>query len=267
VRWLDGMLVGSRWNQEVLMRNGLGAVRLAHQGVDTAMFQPGPRRGRFRDRFVVFSGGKLEFRKAQDIVIAAFKAFHARHHDALLVTLWHNLWPEHERTIVESPHVASAPDSAVSPARRIADWVAREGIDENAFLDMRTLPNWELPALLREADVAVFPNRCEGGTNLVAMEAMACGVPCLLSANTGHLDVIGEGHCYALSDQRPVADPTGDREGWGESSVEEIVEALERVYADRAEAAARGRRAVAFVADMSWPNQIDRLLAALDAIG
>jgi glycosyltransferase involved in cell wall biosynthesis len=261
------MLVGSRWNQEVLMRNGLGAVRLAHQGVDTAMFQPGPRRGRFRDRFVVFSGGKLEFRKAQDIVIAAFRAFHARHPDALLVSMWHNPWAEFERTIAESPHVTAAPNPNDPPARRISDWAARQGIYPRAFRDLRALPNSELPALLREADAALFPNRCEGGTNLVAMEAMACGVPCVLSANTGHLDLIDEARCYPLRGQRPVADPTGDREGWGESSVEEIVEALERIHADRAEAKERGRRGAEFMAGWSWPRQIDRLLAEIDAFG
>ena len=47
-----------------------------------------------------------------------------------------------------------------------------------------------MPDVLRRADVALFPNRCEGGTNLVAMEAAAVGVPVVLSANTGHLDVI-----------------------------------------------------------------------------
>ena len=42
-------------------------------------------------------------------------------------------------------------------------------------------------AVMQEADVALFPNRCEGGNNLVALEAIASGVPTILSANTGHL--------------------------------------------------------------------------------
>jgi hypothetical protein len=44
-----------------------------------------------------------------------------------------------------------------------------------------------MPQILREIDVAVVPNRFEGGTNLVAMECMACGMPVILSANTGYL--------------------------------------------------------------------------------
>ncbi len=267
VRGLDGFLVGSRWNQEVLSARGLGPVHLVHQGIDGALFQPGPKRGRYRDRLVIFYGGKLEFRKGQDITLAAFRAFHARHPDALLVTMWQNPWPQFERTVLESRHVQSAPDPDDPPNRRIARWAAREGVNEDAFVDLRTLPNSELPALLREAAVAVFPNRCEGGTNLVAMEAMACGVPCVLSANTGHLDLIDDERCYALHEQRPVDDPTGEREGWGESSVDELVEALERVYADRADAAERGRRAAQFMATMTWRHQIDRLLLTLAAFG
>lgn len=43
----------------------------------------------------------------------------------------------------------------------------------------------QLAEALAEADVALFPNRGEGGTNLMAMQAMASGVPTVLSANSG----------------------------------------------------------------------------------
>jgi hypothetical protein len=41
---------------------------------------------------VIFSGGKLEFRKGQDIMVAAFKRFHARHPDSMLMVAWQNFW-------------------------------------------------------------------------------------------------------------------------------------------------------------------------------
>jgi hypothetical protein len=40
---------------------------------------------------VVFSGGKLEHRKGQDLVIRAFVRFVQRHPDAVLVTAWGSL--------------------------------------------------------------------------------------------------------------------------------------------------------------------------------
>ena len=58
--------------------------------------------------------------------------------------------------------------------------------------------NRQLPHLIKQADVAVFASRCEGGTNLMAMETLACGVPTLISANTGHLDLLAMGFGHAL---------------------------------------------------------------------
>src|SRR5690606_31930247 len=102
-------VTGSEWNAEVLRRHGMADVVNCPQGVDLAMFAPGPRTGRFAGRFAVFSGGKLEYRKGQDLVVAAFKKFHARHPDALLVAAWHNPWPQAARSIGMSAHVSGPP--------------------------------------------------------------------------------------------------------------------------------------------------------------
>jgi glycosyltransferase involved in cell wall biosynthesis len=111
----------------------------------------------------------------------------------------------------------------------------------------------QIATILADCHAAVFPNRCEGATNLVAMEAMACGVPVILSANTGHLDLIHEGNCLPLRNQTPVADPTGARRGWGESAVDEVVEQLERVYTDRATARACAEKGRGFMREeRSW---------------
>jgi hypothetical protein len=40
----------------------------------------------------VFTGGKIEFRKAQHLVLMAFREFAARHDDAVLVAAWHSPW-------------------------------------------------------------------------------------------------------------------------------------------------------------------------------
>ena len=103
-----------------------------------------------------------------------------------------------------------------------------------------------MPTILREMDVAVFPNRAEGGTNLVAMECMACGLPVILSRNTGHIDLIENDNCYTLDDQRQTTRGFAGIDGvqgWGESQIDEAVERLEQVYVDRAEAKHAFRRA------------------------
>jgi glycosyltransferase involved in cell wall biosynthesis len=123
--------------------------------------------------------------------------------------------------------------------------------------------------VVREADVALFPNRCEGGTNLVAMECMASGVPTILSANTGHLDLITSGGCFPLERQKVVPRPTRffrDTEGWGESDVDEIVATLERLHADRQLARDRAAIGARFMTTLSWEARIAAFLDHIDPL-
>jgi hypothetical protein len=97
------------------------------------------------------------------------------------------------------------------------------------------------------------------------MEALASGVPCIISANTGHLDLTSDEHNIVLHHQiacRPTASFAGT-DGWGESSVDEIVEALEFAYTRRDEARRRAANAAAVMAHGSWHHQIDRLFASV----
>ena len=112
----------------------------------------------------------------------------------------------------------------------IVRWIAENGVPEKNIHDYGMVSNHLMPEVFAQADVAVFPNRCEGGTNLVAMEAMASGVPCILSANTGHLDLIEDDNCYPITNQAEISSLPYAKD-WGESSVDEIVELLCRVYA------------------------------------
>jgi glycosyltransferase involved in cell wall biosynthesis len=245
------IIAGSSWNREALQAAGL-TTELVIQGVDPTLFHPGARHGWFGDRFVVFAGGKLEFRKAQDLVLLAFRAFAGRHPDALLVTAWNSPFARHAASLDANKLVAEIPfrpDGSVD----VPSWAAANGIGAGQLLDLGAVANAEMPRILREIDVALFPNRCEGGTNLVAMECMACGVPTILSRNSGHLDLIGEATCFPLDRQGPVAGPYPQSyDGWGESDVDEIVETLERIYQDRAAAQERGRRGAELLASFTW---------------
>ena len=116
-----------------------------------------------------------------------------------------------------------------------------------------------------EADVGLFSHRCEGGTNLVAMETMACGVPSILSKNTGHLDIIADDDCLVLRQQGPCKTTPHfpGVEGWGESSVDEVVGHLEWAYQHRGELAAMGARVAERMRGFCWENQVRKLMAGL----
>jgi glycosyltransferase involved in cell wall biosynthesis len=186
--------------------------------------------------------------------MAAFKIFAKRHPEATLVTAWHSPWPHFARTMDQTG--LAAPVVFDSNGRLdVRAWAAANDIADAQVIDLGNVPNALMPTILREMDAAVFTNRSEGGTNLVAMECMACGLPVILSGNTGHLDLIEKNNCYPLTDQRDVGDrwnSLGDIRCWGESQVEEVVERLEQVFADRAEAKRRGLRAARLMQRLTW---------------
>ena len=254
----DRVITGSRWNEAVLRDHGLTQVETVLQGIDPTLFHPAPREGVLGDRFLVFSGGKLERRKGQDIVLAAFRTFAASRPDAMLATAWHSPWGEKAATLDGSDLTSPVIHDARGRID-VVSWAQANGLRPDQVLDLGAPPNALMPSLLREMDVAVFPNRCEGGTNLVAMECMACGVPAILSANSGHLDLIAPDNCYALEHQSPVA----DQPGWRDSDVDEVVAALERAYENRDEAARRGAAGARTLAQLPWSRTAAGVKAAV----
>ena len=254
------LLVGSTWNRDILKARGVEGVEVAIQGVDPTLFHPAPSSGLWRDRFVVFSGGKLEVRKGQDLVIRAFRRFAESHPEAVLVTAWSSFWPALARRFDQQPGIEPVP-FAEDGSFDTAEWTRRNGIPDDRVIHLGMVPNEAMARLMREADVALFPNRAEGGTNVVAMECLACGVPTILSANTGHLDIIREDTCFPLERQSPVA--ARDADGWGESDVDEIVETLERIHADRPAARRRGLRGAEFMTGLSWRHYAEAVAGHL----
>lgn len=285
IRRFKRVIAISRWNADILKAHGIDNVALCHEGIDTAIFHPGPRGTRFgTDRFVIFSGGKAEFRKGQDIVLAAFRRFHQRHKEALLVTMWNSPWPDFARGLAESPLGTGAPALGAEGKLRLADWAAAYGIAGDAFIDLgaagqkpgsasdaalaAAFPNRgfasDIADILRSVDVALFPNRSEAGTNRVAMECLACGVPTVLADNTGQHDLIAVIPCFPLRAQCPVATALPGTQDWREPSVDEIVAILEQVYTDRAAARRRGLAAAAAMAGWTWQQSVDREIAHFD---
>jgi len=255
------IVTGSVWNEQVLRAYSINCVRTIHQGIDPTLFHPGPKCGLFKDRFLIFSGGKPEYRKAQDIVMAAFRVFSKRHPESLLVTAWNTFWPGSIRSLDWSKLLPPVPINQ-SNQIDVRGWAAAQQIPGDQILDLGYVPNYRMAEILREMDVALFPNRAEGGTNLVAMECMACALPTILSRNTGHVDIIESDNCYTLDDQRQTLygfSDVGGVTGWGESQVDEVVERLEQVFSDPDEAARRGTRAAERLAQLTWGATAEKM--------
>jgi glycosyltransferase involved in cell wall biosynthesis len=151
--------------------------------------------------------------------------------------------------------------------RAIDNWVLANGVDQSQFINLNPVPNRLMPEIYREVDVAVFSNRCEGGTNLVAMEAMSCGVRSIISANTGHADIIEADNCCPLDEQASVGYLSPQQlqhlgfhsvDEWGESSVEQVLDGLEKAYtSDPVPETDNIQRSVA---RLTWERSISHLL-------
>ncbi len=261
------IITGSHWNEEILKKNNFqGQIETVIQGIDPTVFHPAPKSGIFKNRFVIFSGGKLEYRKGQDIVIAAFKIFQQRHPEALLLAAWHNSWPESMGEITTAGYVSGLPNSQHDQQQAIAAWLVKNGLPNDSFIALPETPNIYMAPVMRETDVALFPNRGEGGTNLVAMEALSCGIPTILAANSGQLDFADPKFCFPLKKQANVeATPNMPGvEGWGESSIDETVETLEEIYGNPSQAQQRANQAAKHMQNFTWEKQIDKLLQKLN---
>ena len=228
------IVAASEWNRQVLADLGCEA-RLIHQAVDTALFNPSIRKRRADGRFRVFSGGKCEWRKGQDIALRAFARFAARHDDAVLVAAWGSTWREPPMTFAGRTPLG-APPGAENGTPDFAAWAERAGIKRHQFEVVPPVPNCRIPDVLATVDCAIFPSRAEPGANQPAMECMACGIPTALSRGTGHDDLESPWNCdgeaadaflEAVYDDRSLASRLPEKFTWPAR-----IAALERLLAE-----------------------------------
>jgi len=260
---LDLVIAGSSWNNNNLLDMGVDS-RLVVQGINTDLFRIQHKKY-FQDRFVVFSGGKLEYRKGQDIALKAFSKFSQNKPDALLISCWRSPWEKALASSINASNLCKPLINSDDIGQSIQSWVLSNGVNLTQYLNLAATSNQLMPEVFREVDLAIFPNRCEGGTNLVAMEALCSGTPTVLSANTGHLDLIKNDNCIPLREQSSIEKfgqfSTRD---WGESSVDELVAVMETAYNNRSQLNRESIRES--VIDLSWKSSINNLLKELASI-
>ena len=231
----DYIVAGSSWCEYQLKIGGVRNTATILQGIDPENFYSVPYR-KDDGRFIVFSGGKFEYRKGQDLVIAAMRVFMQRHQDAYLACSWINQWPFSLATMMNSPYIT------FNPANEDCAAILRRTLHENGIPLERAyvaplIDNSLIRQIYQLTDIGIFPNRCEGGNNMVMCEYMACGRTVIASDATGHADVISARNAFALADYTPllVNAPQGNYPlgVWHEPSVDELIEQLEYAYQNR----------------------------------
>ncbi len=248
-RW-DFMVAGSHWCEYNLRIGGFKATGTVLQGIDPRVFHPAPGL-RSRDCFVVFSGGKFELRKGQDIVIAAMKVFMDRHDDVVLSCAWYNQWPFSLKTMELSSFInyRHAEEECLILLQRT---LAENGIDLRRVLLHPLRDNRTMREVYLASDIGLFPNRCEGGNNMVMCEYMACGKTVIASDMTGHADVITSENAIPLTCYRPYLYEGYGKGVWFEPDVEEVIESLELAYSMRHQLHRKGMVAAEDMGRLSW---------------
>ncbi len=200
------IVVASTFTKRSLLAHGVAEEKIVTlpYGVDLAAFRPSdrPRRDRpFRFLFI----GSITARKGVPLLLEA----------------WRELKPAGAELVFAGP---------ISP--RVQPLLPE--LPGVTFLGKR--PHSELPALVRESDVLVFPSYFEG-FGLVVLEAMAGGLPVIASDATVGSDVITDGEDGFLM-----------RAGDGDA----LCQAMERALSTPEKICEMGRAARATAETFTW---------------
>ncbi len=211
----DRVVLQSEFSYQSFVQMGVPKRKLlmVPRGVDTARFQPAPTTDHpFRVLFV----GQLCFRKGVPDILEAWQALKLK--DA-------ELW------LVGSVH-----DEVKALVRR-----AENDCSIRVFGHVN-----EPVAFFQQASVFVLPSIVEGSAK-VTYEAMACGLPVVVTPNTGSVARDGQ-EGFVI----PIRNP------------EALADRLLRLYRDRPLRDAMGRRARLLMERHTWDDHRRRMLAAYD---
>jgi glycosyltransferase involved in cell wall biosynthesis len=182
-------------------------------GVDTELFKPGPEH--LDDSFRILFVGNISLRKGFHYLLEAIKQLRL---------------PGMQLTIIGQP-VDRLSEQVLHNYKGLFSWIPR-------------VPHLELHRWYQASDVFVFPSLAEGSA-MVTYEAMACGLPLVVTEHSGSLVQDGvDGYLI------PVRD------------IEAIKEKIQLLYYDRGLARKMGQTARATVEDYTWKRYRDRVADA-----
>jgi glycosyltransferase involved in cell wall biosynthesis len=261
----DLVMGGSSWCRDRMLEKGIDNCGVLIQGIDPGYFYPIVEE-KDLDDFVIFSGGKFELRKGQDILLKAVKILQERYNNIFLVNCWYNIWPESMQLMDYSRHIKY--EYKEGPWPEVMNHVYEiNGLDQSRIKTYELVSNAIQRELFKNTDIGVFPNRCEGGTNLVLMEYMACAKPVIVSNTSGHKDVVTEENALMLNDLSDInlVDAEGNLVGrWQEPSLDELVASIEHAYHHGDEIKRIGKNAGEDMKNYTWDHSARQLLNVLD---
>ena len=261
----DKVIGGSSWNLEKLQEVGIDNSDVLIQGIDPELFSP-IREKKDENLFVIFSGGKFELRKGQDLVLRAVKTLQQKYDDIVLINAWYNFWPQSMELYHYAP-TFNYENKGETWADKMNHIYSINGIASEKIITLDVVQNTKLRDLYAKTDLGVFPNRCEGGTNLVLMEYMACAKPVVAAYNTGQKDVLDENHALLVKDHKPFKLYGNDQTLWADwydPDLDELIAQIEYAYHHRDEARKIGEKAGEFMKNYTWEKSAEKLVEIIN---
>ncbi len=263
-RDFDRLWVHSEWIGQKAVEAGVDRDRLAvvPHGFDPRVFRVDGPAGELKAEFNFLFVGAAVARKGIDILLRAYAQAFAPDESVCLILKGHSA-----DVFYRGQHMSDA----------IADFQSDPSKPALLHIDARLTPN-ELAALYRAADVGVFPYRAEGFA-IPILEAMACGLSCIVPRFGACLDYCTEDNAFFVEARRirlPVRRDFAfnslgfqervDAVDFCEVPVDTLASALRAVYEGGArERQARGEAAARSARDhWTWDHSIERILRLLE---
>ncbi len=241
----DMIWVPTEWGRQIFARAGLKEqkLRVVPEGVDANIFHPLPATPNKKSVFRFLCVGKWERRKGTADLVRAFASEFTPSEPVELVMHCHNIYlPGFDLKAAIASELAAVGGAA-----------PRITVSNHA-----TLPG--LIKLMQRSDAFVLPTRGEAW-GLPILEAMACGLPCIVTDCTGHRTFANESNSYLISvaGSCPAYDPIFYDENldwgeWCEPDTHHLQSLMRHVFENREEAKEKGRAARRDAVRWSWDN-------------
>ncbi len=176
---IDRIWVPTYWGRTVLEQNGLSKlpIDVIPEGFDPNIFYPSEKKNE-KELFEFITVGKLEDRKAINVLVKGFEAAFQNEKNVRLHLLIFN---------------------GYQPKLDYVEFLKECGVKDldKYILYERILSLEEIATLYRQCDAAVFTTRSEGW-GLPIVDAMACGLPTIVTNYSAQTDYAHKDNAYLL---------------------------------------------------------------------